>query len=197
VKTVEISLTDVDGAEHRYQIELFSCDESVRLQLIVAQPLLKALGQIAAGVAPGLAAGEGEDVPLLQRIAAMDLSSLSEALPEIPRMLEERGGPELIQQIFKRTKRDMHAVDSDGVVHEHMAPLSAANNRDDAFADGNFLEYWQAVASVLLVNFTRHGRNGSLSSSDLLSAVTGGLIRRTKAATTTNGKGNAQQSAEG
>ncbi len=172
MKKLDFVLRDCEGEEHRYETELFSCDEAVSLQLLIAQPLLRAIGKIGAGVAPGFAAIDGKGKTIPEVIAAMDLSGLSEALPEVPRMLEERGGPELIARIFKRTVRIHYAPDAESGKHEMRQALKDSHHRDAAFADGNYLELWQAVAMVLAVNFTRSGRNGFESLKELFSTLT-------------------------
>ena len=177
MRTVYFALKDADGVEHAYDVEVYSAKESVSLQVMIAQPLLEVVGKIGGVLSGAMAKG---DAPLEKRIEALgslQMQGLLTSLPAIPRMIEERGGYDLITRILKRTVRHSTAKDSAGGNVDLPMRLSDPEMMDLAYGDGNYLEMWSAVFSVLAVNFTRLGRNGSLDWKQLLSGATGGLLK--------------------
>jgi hypothetical protein len=193
MKTVEFQLKDVEGVEHTYEVELFSCDENVRFQLMLSTPLINAIVNAVATLAPAFADGASID-DLASAAMKVNWLTAPGVFEPIPAMIEARGGADLIAEIFQNTQRLIpipnlkkgqptvtdSAIDSDFRQH-----LKESDARDQAFGDGNFAEYWQAAAMVVLVNFTRHGRGASINWKQLLSSVTGGLLTPSMMATGT------------
>jgi hypothetical protein len=185
MKTVEFDLKDADGESHRYEVELFSCDENVALQLIIAAPLMQTIGRTLAAVLPAVEGQAMSDVfkdmdSLSEALRRVDWTRAPDALISIPQMIEAQGGPALVQRIWAKTYRllpiaelqNVATAHGDGKIEsDYRQHLALAPERDNAFGDGNFAEYWQAVAMVLIVNFTRFGRNGSGSLSGLAESL--------------------------
>lgn len=185
MKTVKFDLQDADGEGHLYEVELFSCDEAIDLQVMLAQPLLEAVGTIGrVFVGAVKAEGAGSLVDRINAIDEGDLYAAGGVLSLIPKMIEERGGAALVARIFTRTVRHdrVPAEPQPVVVEQHLVESTA---RDDAYADGNYLELWKAVLMVLFVNFSRLGRSGSLDWKTLFSRATGGLLKQSQQTTGT------------
>jgi hypothetical protein len=187
MKIVKFSLRDADGVSHVYEVKLFPVAESVRLQLICAQPLIRAVGKLAATIAPALKSlpgGEGEqEVNIRELLSNVDWEAAPEILTSIPEMVEARGGAQLVNEIFAHTTRlvpvDMlkgqPTIGDKPINPYHPQELKDPAQQEHAFGDGNYLEYWQAAAMVLLVNFTRYGRDGSPSWKTLVGKLTLGV----------------------
>ncbi len=196
MKTVEFELNDADGKPHRYAVELFSVDQNIRYQLMLAKPLIQAVGKAVAALSPVLGGLLGEEKQedgwLLDAVQQIDWATAPDALSVIPEMLEARGGPVIVAELLSQTKRYMTAdatvsvpVVGDQVPEQPHLMMGVAANRDLAYGDGNYGELWSAVAAVVLVNFTRSGRNGSLNWRDALTSLTGGLLTQSKIGTVT------------
>lgn len=187
MKIVKFSLNDADGVAHTYEVELFSVKENVKLQLMCAQPLIKAIGKLAATIAPalrGLPGGEGEqEINVREVLSNVDWQSAPEILLSIPEMIEQRGGPDLVTRIFAQTTRlvpiemlkGRPTISDKPVDPYHRQELELEEHQEHAFGDGNYAEYWQAAAMVLLVNFSRYGRDGSPSWRQLVKKLTLGV----------------------
>ena len=190
MKTVNFKLKDADGLEHEYEVVLFSVAENVKLQLMVAGPLMEAAGRALATVLPAITGKKIGDVlkdmsTLVAALRLVDWTSAPAALTVIPEMIEARGGATLITKIFNSTTRltaipelqNIATASGDGELDSDLRqPLADPVHQDAAFGDGNFRDYWTAAAMVLIVNFTRHGRNGSGSLKGLVGTLTGGLV---------------------
>lgn len=167
---ITFTLDDADGVEHLYEVELYSVAEGAALQLMLSQPLIRLVGALGEALMQALAPGK---LGFLQRVQLVKWDRVLDTLPALPEMIEKRGGPDLFNRVFARTKRVITVPDADGNKVEIRQDLKDSAMRDQAFADGNYLELWSASVAVLLVNFTRHGRGGSLSWKRLLSSATG------------------------
>jgi hypothetical protein len=189
MKTVDFHLTDADGEQHKYVVELFNCDESVRLQLMVAAPLFDLVGQLLSALVPALGKGKlSELLKSTDAIAAglqrVDWSTLPGALSALPAAIEERGGPVLIERVFAKTTRLVPIPEAQGApsvtdgepVTDVRQQLAQSDWRDLAFGDGNYAELWSAFVMVLVVNFTRYGRNGSPGLKSAVETLTAGLV---------------------
>jgi len=185
MKVVHFTLSDADAVEHLYDVELFGVAEQAALQLMSAQPILEVVGQLGRVFAQAIGGGAMTAETVMERLGGVDTQGLLKTLPAVPRLIEDRGGPELVTRIFRRTTRHSSAKDSAGGTVDLKMPLADASNQDNAFADGNMSEYWLAMLGVLTVNFTRRGRGESLSWKKLLSAATGGLLRPSSQSTAT------------
>jgi hypothetical protein len=197
MKTVSFQLKDVEGVEHTYEVELFSCDENVRFQLMLSTPLINAIVNAVATLAPAFADGASID-DLASAAMKVNWLTAPGVFEPIPAMIEARGGAGLIAEIFQNTQRlipipnlkGQPTVTDSPVDSDFRQHLKNADDRDQAFGDGNYAEYWQAAAMVVLVNFTRHGRGASVNWKALLSSVTGGLLTPSMMATETETQKN-------
>lgn len=194
MKTVKFSLKDSEGQSHQYEVELFSCDENARLQLIVSKPLLQMIGSVIAALVPAIA--DGVTLDDLDAISGMlskiDWLSAPGALTPLPEMIEERGGPDLVARIFERTARLLPVPElqgattatGDAAIDPNLRlHLKLASARDEAFGDGNMAEYWAAAAMVLIVNFTKLGRSELIDWKQLVERLTGGILKPSKTST--------------
>jgi hypothetical protein len=177
MKTVNFELNDVAGRSHAYQVTLFSCDENLALQLIVAGLLAGPLGKVVGAISNAVAGrDEGAQFDLMETIESVDWASLGGSIQEVTASIEARGGPELFNRVLSKTRRGRFEVDGTGGEHEIMDDLNNATARDLAYAaEGNMLELWKAFVVVLAVNFGPFGRNGSLNLTDALSGLTSWL----------------------
>ena len=200
MKIARFELEDCEATSHTYEVELFSCDENARLQLMCATPLLRAVGRLIGAITPalgedGLQGAMGSMDGMIQALGKMDWTEVPEALAAIPEEIEKRGGPALVAEIFARTTRltpvpelqSLPSVDDRKIETDLRQRLKLAGDRDLAFGDGNFAEYWAAVGMVLAVNFTRIGRSGSATWRDALRTLTGGLLTQSSLTTETPG----------
>jgi hypothetical protein len=211
VKIVNFQLNDSEGTAHRYEVELFSCDESAALQLEVAQPMMQVIGGALAAIMPALG---GDMRERLERFIEGDTSSLTlsdvieavsrvnwadapEAFLSVPRTILQYGGPAMVQRVFARTNRcieNKEAAEAPTASDEYdpyiRQPLADPKMRDMAFGDANYGEYWLAFVSVLLVNFTQRGRGELLTWSAFASHMTGGLWTRSSQITATTQQKN-------
>ncbi len=190
MKTVEFQLKDADGLEHTYKVELFSVAENVKYQLMIAGPLMQAVGRTVAAVLPAVSGKKIGDVlkdmdALVNALQGVDWTAAPDAVTVIPEMIEARGGAALVTRIFSKTVRltaipelqSVATASGDGAIDSDLRqPLESPEQQDAAFGDGNYAEYWAAMAMVLIVNFTRYGRNGSGSWKGLVGTLTGGLV---------------------
>jgi hypothetical protein len=179
MKTVTFELADADDNLHTYEVELFSVDENARLQLMFGQPLIRAVGNLAATLAPVVQSGavdlDGGEIDVKAVLGAVGWHDAPDVLLPVISEIEARGGPEQVARIFERTTRLVPSPDLEGLPVADGNPidpnfrqqLKKPEMRDMAFGDGNMYEYWRAAAMVLLVNFTRYGRQGSPSLSGL------------------------------
>lgn len=188
MKIVNFELNDVDGKRHRYEVELFSCDEQARYQLMLGGALVQAVGQLAAQIAPLVKSGaidfDKGNFNLGEILGEVDWQGIPKIMLPMIEEIERRKGPALVAEIFARTSRLIEVEEHKGLpvadgqpVDPYIrAPLSDPAQRDLAYSDGNLAEYWKAAAMVLIVNFTRHGRNGSLGLNELVSMLTFGIV---------------------
>ena len=208
MKIVEFELKDAEGVSHRYRVELFSCDESVRLQLMVARPLFDMIGQLLGALVPALGKSKlSELLGSLDGIATglqlIDWTTLPGALAALPAAIEDRGGPVLIERVFAKTTRLVPIPEAQGlasvsdgpVVTDMEQKIASSDWRDVAFGDGNFAELYQAFGMVLIVNFTRYGRSGSKDWRGIVETLTGGLVTRLTPSTETTAPSSGSKTA--
>lgn len=188
MKRVNFELNDVDGKRHRYEVELFSCDEQARYQLMLGGSLIEGIGQLAAQLAPLVKSGaidfDAGSFNLGDILGEVDWQGVPKIILPMIAEIERRGGSKVVADIFARTwrltevpeHRNLPVADGQPVDKDIRSHLADSGQRDLAFSDGNMAEYWKAAAMVLIVNFTRHGRNGSLGLNELVSMLTFGIV---------------------
>jgi len=204
MKTVKFELADADDNVRVYEVELFSVDENARLQLLFGQPLIRAVGNLAATLAPAVQSGavdlDGGEIDVKAVLGAVGWHDAPDVLLPVIEQIEAKGGPALVAQIFERTTRlvpiaelqDLPVAEGNPVDSDFRQPLKDSRMRDMAYGDGNMAEYWKAAAMVLLVNFTRHGRQGSQSLSSLFKTLIGGFFTASQKNTATQAPSVAQ-----
>lgn len=188
MKKVNFELNDVDGKRHRYEVELFSCDEQARYQLMLGGSLIEGIGLIAAQLAPLVKSKvidfDSGQFNLGDILGEVDWQGVPKIMLPMIAEIERRGGAKIVAEIFAQTYRLMEVEEHknlpvadgqpvDPYIRNHLAD---ASQRDLAYSDGNMGEYWKAAAMVLIVNFTRHGRNGSLDLNSVVSMLTFGIV---------------------
>jgi hypothetical protein len=192
MRTVSFELKDSTGETHLYEVVLFPCDENARLQLKVGRPAFEMIAGIITTLAPALAGGAMEQMmrgaklgEVAQSLTQIDWLKAPGAFVPLVDMIERNGGPELIAQIFARTKRQTKVKELAGVPSvTDAAPrdyvedaLKDASARDSAFGDGNMGEYWIAALMVLVVNFFPVGRDRPATWTDAVTRLTAGLLQ--------------------
>jgi hypothetical protein len=194
VSVAKFKLDDCQGVSHEYEVTRFPVDENARLQLLLGEPLIKAVARAIGVLAPVIKEGgladameEGTLQSLAGALSGANWSIAADVLTPLPRMILDQGGPALIAQIFAKTvrkvpidaMRDQPApvLSEDQPVGNCMRQeLGNAAHRELAFGDGNMGEYWKAAAMVLVANFTPTGPDGSVSWKQAAESMTGGLL---------------------
>lgn len=193
MSVARFTLKDCHGVEFEYQVTRFSVDENAEFQLLLGEPLLKAIARAIEVLAPAIREGElgpalesGTLQSLAEGLSGANWGAASEILTPIPRMIIAQGGPALIARIFSKTVRKVPIAAmatqaapalTETPVADHMRlELGNPAHRDQAFGDGNMAEYWKAACMVLVANFTANGPDGSVNWKNALKNMTGGLL---------------------
>lgn len=189
----KFTLEDCSGVAHEYEVTRFTVDENAEFQLLLGEPLIKAVARTIAVLAPVLKEGglgeameTGTLSALAEALSGADWGAASDVLTPLPKMIMDQGGPQLIARIFSKTIRKVPIqamVDqptptlTETPVDNHMRlELGKAEHRDQAYGNGNMGEYWKAAAMVLVANFTANGPDGSVNWKDAFANMTGGLV---------------------
>lgn len=199
----KFSLTDCHGAERAYEVTRFTVDENAAFQLMLGEPLIKAVASVINTLVPIIqneetraeiiaalpADGEKKQVAvnvqtIARALAAANWQSVAEVLLPLPEMIIAQGGPALVARIFAKTERltpipelqGQPSVSDEAIDPNHRQKLGNAADRDQAFGEGNMREYWLAAAMVLVANFSPSGPDGSVSWKGAVSSMTGGIV---------------------
>lgn len=190
----KFKLEDCNGKEFEYEVTRFTVDEQAKLQLILGEPLFEAVSQALATLAPIMQKGEAGKIfetnnlsDMGKALSGANWTQAAKILSPIPKMILEKGGPALIEQVFSKTIRKVpiEAAQSQTmpVINEDSAPkkdleldLGNPGHRDQAYGNGNMGEYWKAAAMVLVANFTQSGQSGYVTWKDGIKALTGGML---------------------
>lgn len=199
----KFSLTDCHGVEHAYEVTRFTVDENAAFQLMLGEPLIKAVASVINTLVPiiqdeetraeiiAALPGDGEkkqaavNVQTIARaLAAANWQSVAEVLLPLPEMIIAEGGPALVVRIFAKTERltpilelqNQPNVGDEVLDPNHRQHLGNADDRNQAFGEGNMVEYWKAAAMVLVANFSPSGPDGSVSWKGAVSSMTGGIV---------------------
>ena len=201
----KFSLTDCHGVEHQYEVTRFTVDEQAELQLMLGEPLLRAVASAISTLVPIIQdeeivselrsmipdkeAKKGEKVQVnLKAIAramgAANWQTAADVLTPIPAMVIAQGGSALWARILANTDRltpiaelqNQPNVGGPAIDPNYRQHLGTAADRDAAFGDGNMVEYWKAGVMALVANFSPSGPDGSVSWKGAVSSLTGGIV---------------------
>lgn len=200
----KFSLKDCQGVEHKYEVERFSVDKNAELQLMLGEPLLRAVASAVGTLVPIIQneeivseiramipsddVSESESVPInvkgiAKALGVADWQMAADVLTPIPAMIISQGGSKLMADIMSKTFRltaiaelqNQPNVGGKVVDPNYRQCLGNAADRDAAFGDGNMAEYWKAGVMSLVANFSPSGPDGSVNWKDALASFTGGI----------------------
>lgn len=191
MSVAKFTLEDCKGVVHEYEVTRFTVDENAEFQLLLGEPLLKAVARAIGARAPVIKEGglgdameEGSLSALAGALSGANWGAAAEILTPIPKMIIEQGGSQLVAKIFAKTIRKIPiramqgqpTISESGVSDTMNLELWRAEHRDQAYGEGNMGEYWKAACMVLIANFTPSGPDGSVNWKTALQNMTGGLL---------------------
>lgn len=160
----KITLTDSEGKPHEYICTPFRFDQGLALKLRILKIIVKPLGDALGQVLSDAPAGAAEEHIMAE---GLDLTGLGAVLAEVPERVIEAGGAALVAEILSQTVR----VTRGGADGDLRLDLKDELARAKAYAGGNYVEAYQALAWVLGVNYAPFGADGRPNWSALWSGL--------------------------